>query len=123
MYSYALASMMGVLIAAGGLAYTHLHQGHIRVDVFWRFLSPRGKAIADIIGTFIMFFPLMFALLYGSVDRAIFSFLMHEVSRETYWYPIIWPIRIVMLIGVFLFTVQGVAKLVRDLYVLRRSEL
>jgi TRAP-type mannitol/chloroaromatic compound transport system permease small subunit len=95
----------------------------VRVDVIWRLLSPRGKAIADIIGSFIMFFPLLFVLLYASGDYAIFSISMHELSRETNWYPVVWPIRIVMLIGVFLFTIQGVAKLVRDLYLLKRSEL
>ena len=122
-FTYEVATMLGVTIGMGGLAYTHLHHGHVRVDVFWRLLSPRGKAIADVIGSMLFFFPLLILLAYISAAWVVHSYTMHEISTETYMYPIVWPVRTVMFLGFFLIISQGVAKLIRDLYLLKRNEL
>ncbi len=113
-YTYEIASMMGVAIGAGGLAYTHLHQGHVRVDVLWRLLPPRWQAITDLIGGIIFFFPLLIVLVYVSTLWVIHSYELHEISTETYMYPIIWPVRLVLLLGVILLLTQGVATFIRD---------
>lgn len=122
-YTYEIATMLGVVIGTGGLAYTHLHHGHVRVDVFWRLLPPRGRAIADVIASILFFFPLLILLVYISADWVVHSYTMHEISTETYMYPIVWPVRAVMLLGLFLIVPQGVAKLIRDLYIVKRKEL
>ena len=121
--TYIVASMLGIVLGTGGLAYTHLHHGHIRVDVFWRLLSPRGKAIADVICSLLFFFPLLLVVVYISADWVVHSYVVHEISTETYLYPILWPVRAVLLLGFFLIVPQGVAKLIRDLHFIRRNEL
>ena len=122
-FSYEVATMMGVTIGAGGLAYTHLHHGHVRVDVFWRLLSPRGKAIADVISSFILFFPLIIVMTYISAKWTHVSFVDHEVMTKTYLYPPAWPVRAVMTLGFLMFIPQGISKLIRDVYMIRRIEL
>lgn len=122
-FSYEIATMMGVTIGAGGLAYTHLHHGHVRVDVFWRLLSPRGKAIADIVGSLIFFFPLIIMVTYFSATWTHVSFVDHEVMTKTYLYPPAWPVRAVMALGFFMFLPQGISKFIRDVYTVKRVEM
>ncbi len=122
-FSYEIASMMGVTIGSGGLAYTHLHQGHVRVDVFWRLLSPRGKAIADIVGSLIFFFPIIIVVTYVSAAWTQVSFIDHEIMTKTYLYPPAWPVRAVMALGFFMFIPQGISKFIRDVYMVKRVEL
>jgi len=122
-FSYEVATMMGVTIGAGGLAYTHLHHGHVRVDVLWRLLSPRGKAIADIVGSLIFFFPLIITVTYFSAAWTQVSFVDHEVMTKTYLYPPAWPVRAVMALGFFMFIPQGISKFIRDVYTVKRVEM
>lgn len=121
-YSYEISTMMGVTISAGGLAFTHKYHGHVRVDVLWRLLSPRGKAVADIVGALILFFPLVIIIAYISGDLALRSFVEGEIMTQTYLYPPAWPVRAVMFLGFFLFVPQGIAKLIRDFYLAVRNE-
>lgn len=122
-FSYEISTMLGVTIACGGLAYTHLHNGHVRVDVIWRLLSPRGRAIADIVTAFLFFFPVIFAITYFSAYWTHFSISIGEIMTKTYLYPPAWPVRAMMAFGFFLFIHQGVAKLIRDIYILKGIEL
>ena len=122
-FSYEISTMLGVTIACGGLAYTHLHNGHVRVDVIWRLLSPRGRAIADIVTAFLFFFPVIFAITYFSAYWTHFSISIGEIMTKTYLYPPAWPVRAMMAFGFFLFIQQGVAKLIRDIYILKGIEL
>lgn len=121
-FVYETATEIGVTVAVIGLAYTHLHDGHVRVDVFWRLLSPRGRAIADIIGALLFFFPLIIVLTYISMYEARFAWSIAEVMPQTYWRPPAGPVRTVMALGFLMFLPQGVAKLVRNIYVLKGIE-
>jgi len=121
-FSMELATQMGVAIGAGGLAYCHLHDGHIRVDVMWRLLSPKARAFADILGSFIFCYPLMILLIWDSVKWVQYAIQVHEISQASYLYPILWPVRTVMLIGFILFMPQEVAKLIRNVHFVRGRE-
>ena len=116
------SSMMGGAIAALGWAYTHRHGGHVRVDVFYSHLSPRGQAILDVTLSLLFFFPLLIALAYVSWDKMWFSWEMGEVLNRSNWYPITGPIRTAVVLGLSLFALQGVAQFIRDLYRLIRNE-
>jgi TRAP-type mannitol/chloroaromatic compound transport system permease small subunit len=116
------SSMMGGAIAALGWAYTHRHGGHVRVDVFYSHLSPRGQAILDVTLSLLFFFPLLIALAYVSWNKMWFSWAMGEVLNRSNWYPITGPIRTVVVLGLSLFALQGVAQFIRDLYRLARNQ-
>ena len=121
MWASDTSSMMGGAIAAMGWAYTHRHGGHVRVDVFYSHLSPRGQAILDVTLSLLFFFPLLIALAYVAWDRMWFSWEMGEVLNRSNWYPITGPIRTVVVLGVSLFALQGVSQFIRDLYRLTRN--
>ena len=106
-WAHATSCMVGGTIVVLGWAYTYLHQGHVRVDVFYTHLSPRGKAIVNMICAILFFFPLLAVLIRSSVEWLCFSWSMHEVIIATYWYPSAIPMRMVVFLGLLLFTLQG----------------
>ncbi len=121
-WAFETISMLLATIGALGWAYTHLHHGHVRVDVFYTHLSPKGRAMIDVGGYLIFFFPFLIMLVYASASGAWFSWSVGERLIEGYWYPPAYPIRIVMFVGASLFFLQGVAQFMRDLYQLIRSK-
>lgn len=122
LWAHEVSCMLGLTIVALGLAYTHLHHGHVRVDVLYIRFSPRGRAIIDVACTLLLFFPLIILLVYIAADRVWFSFSMDERLMESFWYPPAAPIRIVLFLGLSLFVLQGIAQFTRDLYFLIRNK-
>jgi TRAP-type mannitol/chloroaromatic compound transport system permease small subunit len=114
--------MFGATIYAMGWAYVHRHNGHIRIDVLYTRLSPRGKAIIDVLGYLLLFAPLIALLFYVSVLLARRAWLLNEVMVESYWYPPAAPLRTAVMVGFFLFTLQGLAQFIRDLYLIIRNK-
>jgi len=121
-FSYEIAMMLGVTIATLGLAYTQLHHGHVRVDVFWRLLSRRGKVASDIVGFLLFFLPVVVIMVWISAQWAKWSIETGEIMTKSYLYPPAWPVRLVMLLGLILYFFQGLAQFLRDVYFARRKE-
>lgn len=107
------SSMMlfGAYSILGG-AYALRHRAHVNMDLLYGRLSTRGKAIADIVSSF-LFFAFCGILLWQSWGFALRSIEIGETSIS-YWRPIIWPVKCTMIIGAFLILLQGVGKFVAD---------
>ena len=67
-------------------AYTLVHDGHVRVDVFYTSFTPRGKALTNIFGSLLLGLPLCWNILYqgmhgkGSVINS--PLLSFEISQS-----------------------------------------
>ena len=94
-------------------AYAYREDQHVRVDVFYVKLSPRGKAIADII-TSVFFFIFMITLLWTGGRFALDAVNNHEVSF-TEWGVQYWVVKLTMPIGAALMVLQGLSKLIKDI--------
>lgn len=94
--------------------YVLLHERHVRVDVWWARLSPRGKAIADL-ATSGFAFLFIGALLWFAIPYAWHSFQIRQVA-VTVFAPPLYPVKMLLVIGAFLFLLALVVKFVRDLY-------
>jgi len=79
-----------------GAAFILLIKGHIRIDVVYMRLSPRGRAIIDILGYLILFFPVMIALIYAGAEYTIQSFQVGEKSGLSPWRPYLYPYKAVL---------------------------
>jgi TRAP-type mannitol/chloroaromatic compound transport system permease small subunit len=97
-----------------GAAYTLHIKSHIRIDIFYQHISPRGRAIVNMIGYIIFFFPVMLLLIYAGVEFTIQSFEMGEKSGLSPWRPYLYPYKAVVVISIFLLFLQGVAEFIRD---------
>lgn len=118
MWAHETASLLfGVYCFLTG-GYVLLHQRHVRVDILWARLSPRGKAIADL-ATSGFAFLFIGVLFWFSIPYAWYSFQIRQVS-PTVFAPPLYPIKMVLVIGVFWFLLLLVVKFVRDLYTASR---
>jgi TRAP-type mannitol/chloroaromatic compound transport system permease small subunit len=63
-------------------AYTLSHDEHVRVDIFYRKMDSRGRALVDIAGTLLLLLPMTVFLLIESFDYVLVSWSIHEGSRE-----------------------------------------
>ena len=97
-----------------GAAFTLYMQSHIRVDILYQRFSPRVRAIIDIIGYLVFFFPAIGVLIYAGTEFIIQSFEMGEKSGLSSWRPYLYPFKAVVMIGILLLFLQGVAEFIRS---------
>lgn len=121
-WAYETMTMSGGALYILGWSYCHLHNSHIRVDLLFRLLSDRKKALMDIISSLIFFFPLMIVLVFISTKWAVRAWRINEIMISTYWYPPAAPFRTIFAVGAVLLLLQGIAKFIRDLYFVIRGE-
>jgi len=122
MWGYETAMMLGGVLAILAWSYVHRHDAHLRVDVLYRLLPHKGRAIIDVIGALLCFFPLVILLSHASIVWAWESWATKEKMVETYWYPPAGPFRTLVAIGVILFLLQGTIQFIRDSYFLIRGK-
>lgn len=97
-------------------AYTYGRKGHVSVDILYGRLSPRGKAIADLI-TFPAFFLFVGVMFYKGLGFAWDAWQFRETLSSA-WAPPIYPFKTIIPISAFLLFLQGAAKFIRDLHIL-----
>lgn len=96
-------------------AYAEYHNAHIRVDIYYNRWRRRTRAFFDLLVTDLLFFFFCGVLVWQSV-----VWLLEAVSQKltsgTIWDPVIWPMRLVILLGAFLLLLSGFAKFLRDFH-------
>lgn len=100
-----------VVMLMGG--YVLLYDGHVKNDIFYNRLSPMRMALLDLF-TSAFFFLFVGSLLWKGVSFFWTSWTIRETTGSL-WNPPVYPIKGLTLIGFLLFTLQGVAKFIRDL--------
>ncbi len=106
-----------------GTAYTMLHGGHIRTDMLWEKFSDRKKGIIDAIAYVAFFFPAMIFFFWASVDEAWHAWQIGEVSEQTAWRVMLWPLKAVIPIAAVMMFVQGISEFVKSLYAARTGRM
>lgn len=115
--------LMGTF-GACGWAYTFLHEGHVRVDVFYTRFSRRGQALINVFMSIIFLFPICIVLVYTSTKWAVFAWKVGEKMVESSWLPPAAPFRTVVVIGFVLFSLQSLSMFIQEVYFLiRKREL
>jgi len=98
-----------------GAAYTLKIDGHVRVDIFYRHLSPRAQAWVDLFGALLLLLPVCGFLLWVSWDYAAVAWSLHEGSRETGGLPYVYLLKTLMPVSALLLILQGVSQALRSL--------
>ena len=117
-----------------GGPYALLSGGHVRMDLFYGNWSLRRKATIDSVTVLFLIFYLA-VLIYGGLGSTAYSLGYwcnatveffaglvtgsEEVGRmersSTAWRPYIWPIKAVMITGLFLMLLQALSELFKDI--------
>lgn len=113
-----IVTMTAAAMYALSLGNIARQDGHVRIDVFTRLLSKRGKAVLEVFCGALFFFPVIGALASSAVGWTWYAWSIDERDVQTFWYARIAPIRTVVLIGLTLFLLQGLATFVRSLQII-----
>ncbi|NNG05816.1 MAG: TRAP transporter small permease subunit [Inquilinus sp.] len=103
------------MLAAG---YTLLLDGHVRVDIFYRGASPRGKALTDLFGVIFLLAPFCILMWVASLPYVLASWSVFEGSRETSGLPAVFLLKSVILAFVVLIALQGLSLAIKSVLVL-----
>jgi TRAP-type mannitol/chloroaromatic compound transport system permease small subunit len=122
LWGYELHVMLAASSYVLAFAYTHLHRAHVRVDMIYAHIPPRGRALIDVLGNLIIFFPFIILLSLAAWSWMFDSWATGEKMPITGWYPPAGPLRTVVLYGIVLFALQAFVHFVRDLHVLIRGK-
>lgn len=104
-----------------GAAYTLHEDEHVRVDVFYRNMSPRRRAWVDLVGVVLFLLPVCVFLAWNSWDFVLQSWRIGESSREPGGlpFPFLPLLKSVLLLMPLTVALQGVSLLLRSLRSLR----
>ena len=114
MWSFEIQRMLGGSLFILVFAWVLVQKGHIRVDLLYQRLSPRGKAILDVVLTLIVVFPLWILVLPNLVEWTQNSWAIHERSSDSAWRNIIYPFKTVAPIAFSLLALALVTTFIRD---------
>lgn len=92
-----------------GAAYTLLHEGHVRVDVFYRDASERDRAWVDLLGTIFFLWPFCALIVIKGWPYVSLSWSILEGSQETSGIPAIFLLKSLVLVFAVLVFVQGIS--------------
>ncbi len=117
--SWAFGSMrlIGGAIIVLGWAYAQLHNAHIRVDIFYTHFSARQKALIDIMGSILFFFPLIGALTWLVISNTVENYLLTgQILTFRFWCSPSSVYGIIIMLGLSLTSLQFTARLIRDIH-------
>lgn len=104
-----------------GGAYSIQLGSNVRMDLFYSSWSPRKKAWFDSFSVLCLIFFLG-VLLYGGIESTQYSLQYGERSYSS-WRPYMWPIKIVMCVGILLMLLQSTCELIKDIAHIRGVEV
>jgi len=106
----------GVFLLCSG--YTLLHDEHIRIDVINSHLSRRTQIWIDIFGTICFLLPMTIFITWLSWPIFVNAWVSGETSSNAGGL-IRWPARLLIPVGFFLLSLQGISELIKRIAYLR----
>ncbi len=107
-FQEAVIYMHGALFMLA-MGYALKHSAHVRVDIFYRSMTPKQKALTDLAGVCIFLLPACALALTGAIPYALFSWTIGEGSRETSGIQAVWLLKAVIPLAFILLALQGAA--------------
>ncbi|NYT37378.1 TRAP transporter small permease subunit [Allopusillimonas soli] len=120
-WAYDVTYMLGGTLFMLGSAYALQTGSHVKADFLMAALRPRWQALIDVVLYLVLYFPAMFLFLDYGLRFAAQSWSQHETYPQSPWMPIIYPLKTVIPITLVLLLIQGVAELIKAVWVLRND--
>lgn len=118
--SYVWAHGMVFMLGAG---YTLLHDGHVRIDVFYRTASKTYKNIINIVGCTIFVLPVCWLIFDKSINYVTRSFGVIESSAEAGGMPFLFVLKGMIWGFSFLLALAAVSLILRSILSLAGHEV
>lgn len=119
-YAYSLSSngfleiqwYMFAAMVMFGAAYTLRRNEHVRVEIFYLYLSERGRLWLDLVGAMVFLIPVCVLLVLLSWPFFMQSYEVGEWSNNSGGL-LRWPIKFVIPAGFALLALQGVSEIIK----------
>jgi TRAP-type mannitol/chloroaromatic compound transport system permease small subunit len=95
------------------IAYALATDSHIRIDFAHDILGRRAGRMIDLCGYVLFILPLLVWLTWGLWDYFYGAFKTGERSGQSAWNPVVWPFRLILFVGVLVWTLQVIAEIVK----------
>jgi len=105
-----------------GGAYTLLRKGHIRIDILYNILSPRGKHVFDAVVYVVVFLFTMVLFTWAGVKFAADAWATNEKLSTTNWFFPSGPIKTIIPVSFFLLGLQSLVELIRNISILVKGK-
>ncbi len=92
-----------------GAGFTLKHNRHVRVDVFYSRLTPRGQALINVFGCLVFLVPFCAIVVWAGSEFAYNSFSYRETSPDPGGLPARYVIKAIIPVGFLLVLLQGVS--------------
>lgn len=111
MYMHAAVFMLAA-------AYTLRHDGHVRVDIFYRKMTPRRQALINLCGIVFLLMPVMIFIIASSLGYVSNSWRILESSPDYGGIPAVFLLKTLIPLFALFMIIQGAIELVRNAYIL-----
>ena len=118
-YEFAQFLMVGYFLFGG--AYSLQTDSHVRMDLLYGRWTSRTKNRWDAVTSLVMISYLVL-LLYGSISSTYYAIEYGERSYSI-WRPYMWPIKVLMTVGIILMLLQAISQFFKDLAAARGISL
>lgn len=105
-----------------GAAYTLKHDGHVRVDIFYREAPPRTKAWINLIGAFVFLIPVCVLIFWIAYPYVMQSWAILERSQEASGIPARYLQKTAILVFAVLMGLQGLSMALHSVLALRGDQ-
>lgn len=109
---------MHTLVFMLGAAYTLKQNSHVRVDIFYEKLAPRGRAWVELLGTLLLLIPFCLFIIIYSWNYVSLSWELLEGSREAGGLPALFILKTSIPVMALLVMLQGISQALRSLLLL-----
>jgi TRAP-type mannitol/chloroaromatic compound transport system permease small subunit len=99
-------------------AYTLRQNEHIRIDIIYGMFSRRTQHWIDLLGHIFFLMPFVILMIYYFVPYFLLSYRTGEISTNAGGL-IIWPAKLMLLLGFILLGFQGVSEIIKKIAIMR----
>ncbi|MBT7262192.1 MAG: TRAP transporter small permease subunit [Desulfobacula sp.] len=101
-----------------GAGFTLLHDGHVRVDIFYSMMDRKKQALINLLGVLFLLIPSCYVVLSTSIPWVIVAYKVGEVSIDPGGIPARFLLKATLPIGYLLMLIQGLALCVKSAFTL-----
>ncbi len=93
-----------------GIPYALKVGAHVRVDIFYARMSPRGRGLVDLVGSLLFLLPFGAFLIWVSLDYVATSWRIREGSPEVGGVPFVYLLKTLIPVMSFALLLQGTSE-------------
>jgi len=101
-----------------GAGFTLLHDGHVRVDIFYSTMDRKKQAYINFFGVLLFLLPSCYFVLTTTIPWVIVSYKVGEISIDPGGIPARFLLKAILPMGYFLMLIQGVSLFIKSLFII-----